>query len=77
MCAHRRRRCRTWAHNLCEEWHRPDGQAVHTRAESRRSFGLIPVGVSGEGVLVGGGVEQKEEKIGMFRRDMACGWKCF
>ena len=36
--------------------------------------GLIPVGVAGESVQVGGGVEQKEEKLGMFRSDMACGW---
>ena len=32
----------------------------HPRAESRIGFGLIAVSVAGEGVQVGGGVEQKE-----------------
>ena len=36
-------------------------------------FSLIPVSVGGEGVQVGGGVEQKEEKLGTPRSDMACG----
>ena len=36
-----------------------------------QGFGLIPVGVAGAGVQVGGGVEQKEERLGMFRSDMA------
>ena len=34
---------------LCVEWDRPDGQTVHTKAKSRIGFGLIPVGVAGEG----------------------------
>ena len=34
---------------------------------------LIPVSVAGEGVQVGGGVEQKEERLGIPRSDMACG----
>ena len=32
-------------------------------------FGLIPVSVAGEGVQVGGGVEQREEKLGTRRRE--------
>ena len=36
-------------------------------------FGLIPVSVAGEGVQVGGGVEQKGEKLGTLRSDVACG----
>ena len=36
-------------------------------------FGLIPVSVAGEVVQLGGGVEQKEEKLGTPRSDMACG----
>ena len=38
---------------------------------------LIPASVSGEGVQVGGGVEQKEEKLGTPRSDMAYGWNVF
>ena len=46
---------------MCLEWVRPDG------------FDLIPVCVAGEGVQVGGGVEQKEEKLGTPRSDMMFG----
>ena len=63
--------CRTWAHNLCLWWSRPESQAVHTSAELH-GFGLIPVSVSEAGVQVGGGVEQKEVKPGTPRSDMAC-----
>ena len=35
-------------------------------------FGLIPVSVAGESVQAGGGVEQKEDKFGIPRSDMAC-----
>ena len=52
----------------------PDG--TH-QGEVAHGFGLIPVSVAGEGVQVGGSVEQKEEKVGMFRSDMACGWHVF
>ena len=34
-CARYWRRCRSWAHNLCLESDRPDGQTDHTSAESR------------------------------------------
>ena len=37
-CARYWHRCRTWAHNLCLEWDRPDGQIVHTRMESHTGF---------------------------------------
>ena len=43
------------------------------RGEVAHWVGLIPVGVAGERVQVGGGVEQKEESIGIFRSDMVCG----
>ena len=48
-----------------------------TPRRSRALVGLIPGGVAGEDFQVGGGVEQKEEKVGMFRSDMACGWNVF
>ena len=37
---------------------------------------LIPVSVSGEGVQDGGGVQQKEDRVGTPWRDMMCG-ECF
>ena len=52
------------------EWGGPEGQTV---LESRTGFGLIPVSAAGEGVQVGGGVEQKQERLGIPRSDMACG----
>ena len=42
---------------------------------SAQGFDLIPVSVSGEGVQDGGGVEQN--KVGIARRDMMCGWRMF
>ena len=53
----------SWAHNLRVEWGGPEGQTVHPRAESRTGFGLVPVSAAGEGVQVGGGVEQKQERL--------------
>ena len=44
----------------------PQGEVAHW-------VGLIPVDVDGESVQVGGGVEQKEGGVGMFRSDMAYG----
>ena len=38
-----------------------------------RGVGVIPVSVSGELVQDGGGVEQKEDRVGTPRRDMMCG----
>ena len=66
-----------WIPVMCVEWDRPDGQTVHPKGEVAHWVGLIPVGVAGEGVQVGGGVEQKEEIVWMFRSDMACGWNVF
>ena len=41
--------------------------------EVAHGFGLIPASVAEECVQVGGGVEQKEERLGVPRSDMACG----
>ena len=49
---------RSLGSQLCLDWGRPDGQTDPTIAESRTG---------------GGGVEQKEEKLGTPRSDMACG----
>ena len=48
-----------------------------SNSEVAHGVGLIPVSVAGEGVQVGGGVEQKEEKSGLPRCDVACGWNVF
>ena len=42
----------------------PHGEVAH-------GFGMIPVTVAGESVHVGGSVEQREEKLGPPRSDMA------
>ena len=47
---------------------RPD---YTSNSEVAQGVGLIPVSVDGAGVQVGC-VEQKEEKSGIFRSDMAC-----
>ena len=49
----------------------PDGPPQGGVAQG---FGLIPVGVAGEGVQVGGRIDQKEEELGTPRSDMSCGW---
>ena len=46
---------------------------LSTSWRSAQGVGLIPVSVSGEGVRDGGGVEQKEDRVGTPRRDMMCG----
>ena len=44
---------------------------------SAMGFGLIPVSVAGEGVHVGGGVEQKEEKTWNTQERRGVRMKCF
>lgn len=53
------------------------GPHCPSNSEVAQGFDLIPVRVDGEGVEVGGGVELKDEKSGLPRSDMVCGWKVF
>ena len=49
VCSLHWHRGRTWAHNLCLESYRPDGQTVHSQSGVAHGFSLIPV--SGVGVV--------------------------
>ena len=59
---------------LCLESDRSDRSDGPLHVRVAQVFGLIPVGVAGEGVQVGGSIEQKEEELGTPKSDMSCGW---
>ena len=52
----------TWAHNLCEEVVRPDGQNVFLPAKWHKGVLLIPVSGREACVWRRGGEEQDDEK---------------